>query len=423
MPEKSAPRAETQASRFPLSAAEFIGLIALLMAVAALSMDVMLPALPQIGRALGVLNGNDTQLVLGAYLGGFSIGQFFSGPLSDRFGRKPPLLFGLALYIFGTLCAIASGSFGGLLAARVLQGLGAAFPRVLAVAIVRDCFEGREMSRIMSFVMMVFIVVPVLAPALGEGILLVLPWRAIFVFLLVVAGVSAAWTRLRLPETRPESAQLPLSANAIWQAVKLVASTRQTIGYVVAMGFIFSVLVSYIISAEQIFVDVYGLGTMFPIAFGSIAAFMIAAAVLNASTVRRAGMRGLSHRALFVALAACAIMALAGYPEKPPLLLFCGFMAVLCFSFGIMMPNFNALAMEPMAHIAGTASSIAGFYSTGASVVFGTFIGRSFDGGVRPLCIGITILFVAGFAAVLITERFKLMQHKPYSSVSLPPIK
>jgi MFS transporter, DHA1 family, multidrug resistance protein len=395
-------------------------LMALLIAVAALSMDVMLPALPRIGGSLGVVNRNDTQLVLSVYLGGFSIGQFLSGPISDRFGRKPPLLFGLALYIIGTLWAIASGSFGELLTARVLQGLGGAFPRVIALAIIRDRFEGREMSRVMSFVMMVFIAVPVLAPALGGALLLVSPWRTLFFLLLIVAIASAIWTRFRLPETCPESDRLPLSAGAIWQAVKLVTSTRQTIGYVVAMGFVFGVLVSYIMSAEQIFAEVYGLGPRFPIAFGSIAAFMIAASLLNASVVRRVGMRGLSHRALLGALAACAIMALAGYPEKPPLILFCGFMASVCFCFGIIMPNFNALAMEPMAHMAGTASSVAGFYSTAAAAVFGTLIGRSFDGGVRPLCISITVLFAAAVLAVLITERFKLMQHKPYSPLSLP---
>ena len=148
------------------------------------------------------------------------------------------------------------------------------------------------------------------------------------------------------------------------------------------------------------------------IAFGSIAAFMIAASLLNAWAVRRMGMRGISHRALFGALAACAIMALLGYPEKPPLLLFCGFMAAVFFCFGVMMPNFNALAMEPMAHVAGTASSVAGFYSTAAGAILGTLIGRSFEGGVRPLCIGITLLFIATLGVVLVTERFKLMQAK-----------
>ena len=413
-------RAVAQTAQFPLSSFEFVALMALLMALTALSVDVMLPALPQIGRSLEVAHGNDRQLILSVYLAGFALGQAIFGPASDRFGRRPPLLFGLALYTAGTLLAVASSSFAGLLAARVLQGVGAASPRVIAFAIVRDRFEGREMSRMMSFITMVFIVVPMLAPSVGQGILELSSWRSIFLLLLIVALACASWVTLRLPETRPSEDRLPLSAAAIWHAVKLVTLTRQTIGYVIAMGFLFGLLVSYVMSSEQIFVEVYGLGARFPIAFGSIAAFMIAASLLNASAVRKLGTRGISHAALFGALIACAIMAFAGYPEKPPLLLFCGFMAAVFFCFGGMMPNFNALALEPMAHIAGTASSVAGFYSTAAAAILGTLIGRSFEGGVRLLCIGITLLFVATLAVVLVTERFRLMRHKTSTAVHLP---
>ncbi len=389
--------------------------MALLMAMTALSVDVMLPALPQIGEALGVSNSNDRQLVLSVYLGGFAIGQFVCGPASDRYGRKPPLLFGLALYVCGTVFALGSTSFSWLLAARALQGFGAAAPRVLAVAIVRDRFEGREMSRIMSFITMVFIVVPILAPGLGEAMLQFANWRSIFLLLLFVALACIGWAAARLPETRLREDRMPLSAEAVWGAVKLVILTRQTIGHVMAMAFVFGLLIAYIMSAQQIFVELYGLGERFPLAFGAISTFMIAASLLNASAVRTIGMRGISHRALLGALAACGVMALLGYPEKPPLLLFCAFMAAIFFSFGLIMPNFNALAMEPMAHIAGTASSIAGFLSTGAAAILGTLIGRSFNGGVRPLCIGITLLFVAAFATVLITEHFRLFRRSPSS--------
>jgi DHA1 family bicyclomycin/chloramphenicol resistance-like MFS transporter len=413
-------RAAAQAAQFALTTVEFVVLMALLMALTALTVDVMLPALPQIGRTLGVANGNDRQLVISFYLGGFAIGQFLSGPASDRFGRRPPLLAGLALYLCGTLLAVASGSFGGLLAARAIQGFGASAPRVLAVAIVRDRFQGREMSRIMSFITMVFVVVPLLAPGLGEAILQFSSWRSIFLLLLFAAVCCFCWTAARLPETRPSEDRLPLSAGAVWHAIKLVTLTRQTIGHVIAMGFIFGLLISYIMSAEQIFVEVYGLGARFPLVFGAISAFLIAASLFNASAVRKVGMRVISHGALTGALAACAIMALAGYPEKPPLLLFCAFMACVFFSFGLIMPNFNALAMEPMAHIAGTASSIAGFYSTAAGAILGTLIGRAFDGGVRPLCIGITVLFAAAFLAVLITERFRLFRQGQPASAHPP---
>jgi DHA1 family bicyclomycin/chloramphenicol resistance-like MFS transporter len=412
--------AAPQTAQFSLSFIEFVSLIAFLMALTALSIDVMLPALPQIGNALGVSDENDRQLVISIYFIGFAAGQILFGPLSDHYGRRQPLLAGLGLYIAGTILALSSGSFVGLLVARVLQGFGASAPRVIALAVVRDRFGGREMARVMSFVMMVFIVVPILAPGVGEIILHLSGWRIIFDFLLLVAAASILWAWLRLPETRHEGDRLPFSASSVWAAAKLVATTRQTAGYVIGMGFVFGLLLSYIVSAQQIFVDVYGLGSRFPIAFGAISCFLVAASVLNALLVRRIGMRGVSHRAIFAGLAVCGLMALAGFPEKPPLLAFGLYMGIVFFCFGVIMPNFNALSMEPMAHIAGTASSLAGFYSTIAAAAFGTAIGRSFDGTVRPLCIGITVLFIATLVTVLITERFKLMQHKSAPDVPMP---
>ena len=412
--------AVSQTAQFPLSFLEFVSLIALLMALTALSIDVMLPALPQIGNALGVGDENDRQLVISVYFVGFAAGQLLFGPISDHYGRRQPLLAGLVLYIAGTVIALSSGSFAGLLVARVLQGFGASAPRVIALAVVRDRFGGREMARVMSFVMMVFIVVPILAPGVGEIILEVSEWRVIFYFLLLVAASSLVWAWLRLPETRHDDDRLPISAASLWQATKLVMTTRQTVGYMIGMGFVFGLLLSYIISAQQIFVDVYGLGSRFPVAFGAIACFLVAASGLNALFVRRIGMRGVSHRAIFAGLAVCGVMALAGFPEKPPLLLFGLYMGIVFFCFGVIMPNFSALSMEPMGHLAGTASSLAGFYSTVAGAVFGTAIGQTFDGSVRPLSVGITLLFIATLVTVLITERFRLMQHKAPPDVQLP---
>src|SRR5271157_2801621 len=412
--------AVSQTAQFPLSFLEFVSLIALLMALTALSIDVMLPALPQIGNALGAGDENDRQLVISVYFVGFAAGQLLFGPLSDHYGRRQPLLAGLVLYIAGTIIALSSGSFAGLLVARVFQGFGASAPRVIALAIVRDRFGGREMARVMSFVMMVFIVVPILAPGVGEIILELSGWRIIFYLLLFVAASSMVWAWFRLPETRHDEDRLPFSVASLWQATKLVMTTRQTAGYMIGMGFVFGLLLSYIISAQQIFVDVYGLGSRFPVAFGAIACFLVAASGLNALFVRRIGMRGVSHRAIFAGLAVCGVMALAGFPEKPPLLLFGLYMGIVFFCFGVIMPNFSALSMEPMGHLAGTASSLAGFYSTVAGAVFGTAIGQTFDGSVRPLSAGITLLFIATLVTVLITERFRLMQHKDPPDVQLP---
>ena len=420
MLEKSEDRAAPQAAQFPLSFLEFVALIALLMALTALSIDVMLPALPSIGKALGVGDENDRQLIISIYFIGFAAGQFLFGPISDHYGRKKPLLIGLGLYLIGTILALASGSFAALLAARVFQGFGAAAPRVIALAIVRDRFGGREMARVMSFVMMVFIIVPILAPGAGEIILELSNWRIIFWLLLAVAAIAIVWAALRLPETKHEEDRLDFTASSLWQATKLVATTRQTCGYTIGMGFVFGLLIAYIISAQQIFADVYGLGSRFPVAFGAIACFLVAASALNAVFVRKIGMRGVSHRAILAGLAACALMAFAGFPEHPPFLVFCAFIAVVFFCFGVIMPNFSALSMEPMSHIAGTASSLAGFYSTVAGGIFATLIGRAFDGTVAPLCIGITILFIATLVTTLITENFRLMQYKTAPVVEMP---
>jgi MFS transporter, DHA1 family, multidrug resistance protein len=405
---RTSKEAAPQVAQFPLTSTEFVTLMALLMAVTAISIDIMLPALPQIGNSLGVQSENDRQLVVSFYVVGFASGQLLFGILSDCFGRKRPLLAGLTLYICGTLLALSAGSFHALLLARVLQGFSAAAPRVIATAIVRDRFEGREMARVMSFVMMVFFTVPILAPSIGETVLLVANWRAIFFLLLFAATVAAIWASLRLPETRSLQDRMPLSGRAILAGLKTILSSRQSAGYILATGFVFGFLMSYIVSAEQIFVDIYGLGARFPLAFGAIASLMIASAFVNASVVRTVGMRVVSHRALIGLLLVCSAAALAGYPEKPPLIVFCGFMATVFFCFGLIMPNFNALAMEPMGHIAGMASSIAGFYSTAAAAIFGTIVGRSFDGTVRPLMIGITLLAVAALCTVLFVERFRL---------------
>jgi multidrug resistance protein len=259
---------------------EFIALIALMMALTALSIDIMLPALPAIGAALGVADPNDRQTIIISYVLGFSVGQLAYGRLSDRYGRKPVLMLGLAVFVAGSLVASLSSSFVVLLAARTVQGLGAAAPRVIAIAIVRDLYTGRQMARIMSFAMMVFILIPVLAPSLGQGLLEVGTWRWTFDTLLLVGLIVAGWTALRLPETKEEGAGgAPLSLGA---SLKLALQTPQTLGYAIGAGFIFGCLMSYVSSAQQVFVDVFHLGANFPIAFGAIASLMALAALTNA---------------------------------------------------------------------------------------------------------------------------------------------
>lgn len=407
------PNAPQNPARTPdVRFAEFVALMALLMALTALSIDIMLVALPEIVQTYAVTGANDRQLVITAYMLGFAIGQPFHGPLSDRFGRKPILAVGLVIFAIGSLGAAFAPSFTTLLAARAIQGFGAAAPRVVAIAIVRDRFVGRDMARVMSFVMMIFIIVPVIAPALGEGILHLGTWPWVFGALFLAAAVAFAWSMLRLAETRHAEDRLPLSPAALGHAFHKVVTTRATVGYTTAMGFLFGGLLSYVGSAQQIFVDVYGLGTLFPVAFGAIAGVMALASLTNARLVGRIGMHRVSHVALLLYVSAGTVMALLGFPEHPPLLVLGAFMAVIFYCFGLIAPNFNAMAMEPLGHVAGMGSSFVGFYSTAAAAVVGMIVGQSFDGTVRPLTIGFACLGYLALATVLVTEGGKLMRSR-----------
>ena len=237
-----------------MSTREFIGLVAAMMALTALAIDIMLPALPAIGDALGITNPNDRQVIIITYMLGFSIGQLGYGRLSDSYGRKPVLMAGLAVFIAGSLMASLSTDFTWLLVARTLQGLGAAAPRVIALAIVRDRYAGRQMARVMSFALAVFIIIPVLAPAMGQALLHVGTWRHVFDLLLVAGLIVALWAGLRLPETKRGGAGEPLSLGA---SIKYAVETPQTIGYAVSGGLLFGCVLGYVSSAQQIFVDIY----------------------------------------------------------------------------------------------------------------------------------------------------------------------
>ncbi|AWK85911.1 multidrug effflux MFS transporter [Azospirillum thermophilum] len=391
---------------------EFVALTALLMAMTALSIDIMLVALPEIAHEYRLAGANDQQFIITAYMLGFAVGQPFHGPLSDRFGRKPVLAVGLVIFAIGSLGAALAPSFGLLLAARALQGFGAAAPRIVAIAIVRDCFVGREMARVMSFVMMVFIIVPIIAPMVGESILWVGTWPWVFGVLFLASAVALVWSGLRLPETRPAGDRMPLTAAALGNAFHRVVTTRVTVGYTVAAGFMFGGLLSYVGSAQQIFVDVYKLGDLFPLAFGAIAAAMALASLTNARLVGRLGMRRVSHVALIINLLSWGVLAVLGFPQELPLFVFCGFLAVSFFCFGLIGPNFNALSMEPLGHVAGMGSSFIGFYTTAAAALCGWMVGQSFDGTVRPLCIGFLSLGALALLTVLVTERGRLFQSR-----------
>ena len=384
---------------------EFVVLIAGMMALTALSLDMMLPALPAIGAAFQLGDPNAAQLVIVVYLFGFAAGHLYAGPLSDRLGRKPVLMTGLLVYALGSLMAAAAPDYMTLLTGRAIQGLGAAAPRVVALAVVRDRYTGRGMSKVMSFVMMVFIMVPVIAPTIGSGVLLLGPWRWIFGCLVLAGAALALWAALRLEETCPPGKAVPLVT-----AVKIMLTTPQSVGYTLAIGFLFGNLMTYVSTAEQVFTGIYDLGPAFTLVFGAIAFAVVGASFSNSRIVERVGMRRVSHGALLAYLAQCAAMAAFGFPAAPPLLVFALFCAGTFFCFGHIVPNFNALAMEPLGRVAGVGSSLIGFWMMAAGAGFAGLVGAQFDGTVRPMTIGFTVLALCTLVTVLATERGRLFK-------------
>jgi DHA1 family bicyclomycin/chloramphenicol resistance-like MFS transporter len=394
-------------STFP-SMVEFVTLIALMMGLTALSIDNLLPAFGPIQQDLGIADENSLQLLVYVYMIGFGIMQLVYGPLSDIVGRKPTLTVGLSIYAVGCILALMAPSFEVLLLARAIQGMGVAAARVLAIAIVRDCYEGREMARIMSLTMMVFITVPVFAPAVGSFTLLLGTWHLIFASMLILALALAVWFGLRMPETLHPEYRFPFSLRRILDGMRLTVSSREAVGYSTAIGLLFGCLLGYVGSAQQIFEsDVYRLGPLFPVAFGLIAAVMGFASWVNSQLVRRLGMRRLSHAGIigFLFFALLQLGAALFYDGHPPLLLFGALLACNQFLTGLTMPNFNAMAMEPLGAVAGTASSFIGFYTTILGSLLAMVVGQTFDGTVLPLGVGYTLLSALCLLVVIWTEK------------------
>lgn len=384
-----------------LSQPEFIALIAMLFATIAFSIDAMLPALPQIAAELTPADPNRAQLILTSFVLGMGLGTFVAGPISDALGRKPVIVMGAGLYMVGALLAWAAPTLETVLAARLLQGLGAAGPRVVSLAMVRDLYSGRHMARIMSFAMMIFTLVPALAPLAGQGIIALIGWRGIFLAFLVFAVVATSWLSLRQPETLAKTARRPLHPAVLLRAVAEVLTNRQVVMAMVVQTLIFACLFGTISSTQQIFDVHFGRGAEFPLWFALIALCSGSASLINAALVVRLGMRflvsvTLAVEALLTALYALTLIA-GGLPEGLAFALFVIWAISVFMMAGLVLGNLNALAMEPMGHIAGMAASVTGSLATVASVMIAAPLGLAFDGTPRPLVIGVTALAAAGF--------------------------
>lgn len=392
---------------------EFVAMIALLMALNAAAIDVYVPALQDIGTALGVADENRRQFVITAYVIGFGGAQIIYGPLSDRFGRRKILFAGLGIYLAGAVAAVFVPTFEALLLTRLIQGIGAAATRVIATSVVRDRFSGARMASVMSLVMMVFMVMPVLAPNLGSIVLAFGTWRELSGFMVLVGMIALVWTWARLPETLDPANRRALRLKPVAEAFGIVLTNRIAFCYTLAMASFFGALFAFIGQAEQIYTGIYGIGAHFTVYFSLVALFMAASSFANSRLVARFGIRRLSHGALlgFIAVAALHLALAISYGGATPFPLFLTLFILMMCCFGFVPTNFNAMAMEPLGRVAGVASSVIGAAQTLGGGLLGATVGYLYDGTLIPLLAGFMGLASVSLICVLIAEKGRLFGH------------
>jgi DHA1 family bicyclomycin/chloramphenicol resistance-like MFS transporter len=396
---------------------EFVTLMALMIALVALAIDAMLPALPIIGEELGATHENDSQLIVSLLFLGMALGQLFFGPLSDSIGRKTALSAGLGLFVVGSMISLFAETFTLVLVGRFVQGLGVAGPRSVSLALIRDQYEGRAMARVMSFVMTIFILVPVIAPTLGQAILMVANWRAIFAVLAVMALMLFGWFALRQPETLLPAHRMPFSLQRILLVSREVCTNRIAFGYTLVAGLVSGAFLGFLSSAAQIFQQQYDLGSWFPIYFAVLASAAGVASLMNANLVMRFGMRALIGRAMLsLAVTSVGFLGFAFlYAGSPPLWSTMAYLLAIFFAIGILFGNLNSLAMEPLGHVAGIGSALVGSISTLISVPLGILIGHSYNGTILPLIGGFAVL---GALSLLVMRWVESAAVQPCTTVS-----
>lgn len=396
---------EPVSSRSPISKAELITLLAMLSATVAFSIDAMLPALPNIGEDLSPLDPQRAQLVIATFVFGMGLGTLFTGPLSDAFGRRAIVVGGSVIYVISALVAAIANSLEVLLFARAIQGIGAAGPRVAMLAIIRDLFAGRVMARITSFVMTVFTLVPVFAPTIGAGLQWMFGWRSIFYAFAVFSIVSALWLMLRQPETLAPENRRPFRTRVLLHGFVEVFSSRQVVIAILAQTMLFGMLFAALMSSHAVFAEIYDKEATFALWFGAMAAISASSSLLNAAIVVRFGMKNVVKWSLFMqASASLAFLLLQitwSSGTDPAFWVTFLWITSVFFLAGLGLGNMNAIALQPMGHIAGTASSVIGATSTVASIAVAIPIGQMFDGTVTPLTVGVLALGWACYGLVL----------------------
>ena len=401
---------------------EFVLLCACLMAMNALSIDPMLPALPAIGRDLSIPYPNDRQLIISTYFLGLGVGSLLFGVLSDRYGRKKVLGSAMALFILSSAFCAGAQSFAMMLVARTSAGFFAGASRVITVGIIRDRFRGDAMARVMSLVFAVFMLIPVLAPSFGQAILWVAPWRWIFWVLVILATMILSWMLIRLPETLLPQNRMRITAGAIVSAVGTVLRTRHSIGYMLASGVVMSGLISFILSIQQIFFDVFDAQTFFPLGFALIAGCMGIGSLINSRLVSRFGARRMSQGALilFILVAAVHLTIILAGAETLVTFMLLQSMTMLTVAFTA--SNFSAISMEPFSRGAGVASSFQAFLTTAVSATLGSLVGRAFDGTTLPFTLGLLVFGSGSLLIVAWAERWRLFTRPNLGALRDPDV-
>lgn len=396
-----------------LSQTEFIAIMAMNLAMVAFSIDAMLPALPEIGADLVPGQLNQAQLVITSFVFGMAIGTLFAGPLSDRFQRKPVILLGAALFILGAALAARADSLGALLIARMLQGFGAAAPRIVTIAIVRDLYQGRQMARIMSFTMMVFAMVPAISPLMGAAIIDSFGWRMIFVACILFCLFSVAWLTLRQRETLSREDRRPFQIATLWAATKSCFEHRVFNVSILAQAFGLGMLFACLSSTQQIFDVTFGRAESFPLWFALIALLSASASILNARLVIRLGMQRMIMIGFAMQMVISGGVMCLQFWGALSFKIYLFWTTSVFFMAGLTLGNLNALAMEPLGHIAGLAASLLGSISSVLAVIFAIPIGLAFQGTPLPLATGLLVMSALGFLLIRTAASLRAPAYQP----------